>query len=329
MNRTATVTRHLASNNTAAEPNPTSLFLGFDHLTFFVSNAKQVAKYYSQAFGFEEVAYKGLETGCRSTASHVVKRDNIAFCFVSAYHPDSVELGQNVGEHVLKHGDGVKDVALRVTDCRAVFYDAVGRGAKVVREPFELSDEQGIVVLATIQTYGETVHTFVERSRYSGVFLPGYVSVMPTTSLSTSTFPDIRFIDHVVGNQGPHEMQAIADWYKDKLKFHRFWTVDDKMIHTEYSSLRSIVMADDSFSVKMPINEPAEGRKKSQIQEFVDFYHGQGVQHVALNTPDCIETVIRLKARGVEFLTVPSSYYGIFFLFLFLLLNVIQGKTIF
>jgi len=250
-----------------------------------------------------------VETGYRESATHVLKMDNITLAMVSAYSPDSMEIGQNIGDAVRLHGDGVKDVALRVTDARQVFRTAVARGAEVVREPFESHDGHGVVVMATVKTFGDTVHTFVQRSAYTGVFLPGFVAVAPVAPAPALPAPDLRFIDHVVGNQGALAMQRVADWYKDKLGFHRFWTVDDKQIHTEYSALRSIVMADDSLSVKMPINEPAEGRKKSQIQEFVDFYHGAGVQHVALNTPDCVASVARLKERGVDFLTVPATYY--------------------
>jgi 4-hydroxyphenylpyruvate dioxygenase len=286
-------------------------FSGFDHLQWFVGNAKLTAEYYVSAFGFERVAFRGLETGYRAAASHVVRRNDVVFVFTSPYLKDSQsEFGDSFADHMRNHGDGVKDVAFRVENCRTTFDEAVARGAKVVRKPFELQDDHGKVVLASLRTYGDTIHTLVERKGYRGVFLPGFVAVSAVSSrVSTLPVPDLRFIDHVVGNQGEGEMEKAADWYRDKLDFHRFWTVDDKQIHTQYSSLRSIVMADASLSIKMPINEPAPGLRKSQIQEFVEFYGGAGVQHIALNTPDCVQAVAALRARGVEFLEIPKAYY--------------------
>ena len=285
-------------------------FSGFDHIHFYVGNARVSAEYYVRAFGFERVAYRGLETQYRASASHVVKRNDVVFVFTSAYERTSKgEFGENIADHVSMHGDGVKDVAFKVKDCRAAFAEAVSRGAKAVRHPTELKDEHGIVVIAALQTYGDTVHSLIERRSYKGPFLPGFAAVPTTKTSSRAAFPDIRFVDHVVGNQGENEMTPAADWYRTKLDFHRFWTVDDKQIHTQYSALRSIVMADDSLKIKMPINEPAPGMRKSQIQEFVDYYGGPGVQHIALNTPDCVQAVTCLKSRGVEFLEVPQSYY--------------------
>jgi 4-hydroxyphenylpyruvate dioxygenase len=288
-------------------------FSGFDHIHWFVGNARITAEYYVSAFGFERVAFRGLETGYRSAASHVVRRNDIVFVFTSPYLQDAQsEFGDTFASHLSKHGDGVKDVAFKVDDCRATFREAVARGAKAVREPIEMKDEHGSVVLASLCTYGDTIHTLVERKQYRGVFLPGYVPAPSTHAArgrKPGTYPDLRFVDHVVGNQGDGEMEKAADWYREKLDFHRFWTVDDKQIHTEYSSLRSIVMADGSLKIKMPINEPASGLRKSQIQEFVEFYGGPGVQHIALNTPDCVQAVACLKARGVEFLEIPQAYY--------------------
>jgi 4-hydroxyphenylpyruvate dioxygenase len=284
-------------------------FSGFDHIHWFVGNARVTAEYYISAFGFERVAFRGLETGHRSSASHVVRRNDVTFVFTSPYSQDAMsEFGETFASHMTKHGDGVKDVAFRVDDCRATFREAVSRGAKPVREPVEMKDDKGSVVLASLQTYGDTIHTLVERKNYHGVFLPGFAPVAKTLSTKRA-YPDLRFVDHVVGNQGENEMTQVADWYKEKLDFHRFWTVDDKQIHTEYSSLRSIVMADSSLKIKMPINEPAPGLRKSQIQEFVEFYGGPGVQHIALNTPDCVQAVSCLKSRGVEFLEIPKAYY--------------------
>ena len=286
-------------------------FFGFDHIHWFVGNSKVSSDYYAATFGFEKVAFRGLETGYRNSCSFVLKRNNIFFIFTSAYARDSKsEFGDSITEHVSSHGDGVKDVAFRVLDCKKVYHEALLRGAIPVRAPFEMQDSFGKVVVASLKTYGDTVHTLIERKNYSGVFLPGFQAIDSSTKIqNTLPVPDLKFIDHVVGNQGDGQMEPAANWYRDKLDFHRFWTVDDKQIHTQYSALRSIVMADNSLSIKMPINEPAQGLKKSQIQEFVEFYHGPGVQHIALNTPDCIETVTRLRARGVEFLQTPASYY--------------------
>jgi 4-hydroxyphenylpyruvate dioxygenase len=294
---------------------PVSQFLGFDHLTWYVGNAKLTAQYYILSFGFIPIAYRGLETGYRSTATHVIRHGNVIFAFTSSLGTSTSNNNNNdndqVSQHILKHGDGVKDVAFRVRDCKHVFHLAVKAGAKIISEPKEYRDEiyGGSVILATIATYGDTVHTLVQRNEsYKGPFLPGFQAAV-AVAVPTELNWDFKFIDHVVGNQGPNEMEQIANWYRDKLGFHRFWTVDDKMIHTEFSSLRSIVMADESLAVKMPINEPAQGKKKSQIQEFVDFYNGPGVQHIALNTNNCIGTVQKLKSKGVEFLSVPDSYY--------------------
>ncbi|KAH9257752.1 4-hydroxyphenylpyruvate dioxygenase [Batrachochytrium salamandrivorans] len=286
-------------------------FLGFDHVHWYVGNAKLVADYYVSHFGFDKIAFRGLETGCRSTATHVVKRNSVVFAFSSPYSSDSLgaDFGDNLTEHVVKHGDGVKDVAFRVENCRDVFDEAVRRGAKPVRSPVELKDDHGTVCLATVETYGDTLHTFVERNQSQYSFLPGFKSSFHHT-VAGLPVPQLKFIDHCVGNQPEGEMDQVCDWYKDKLDFHRFWTVDDTQIHTEYSSLRSTVMADSNLTVKMPINEPAQGKRVSQIQEFVNYYGGPGVQHIALNTDDCVETVSRLKQRGVEFLQIPHKYYA-------------------
>jgi len=204
----------------------------------------------------------------------------------------------------------VKDVAFRVDDCRAIYNQAIERGAKSVREPLEASDDNGSVIMATIATYGDVLHSFVERKNYRGAFMPGYRAITEEDPLSKITAAiKLNFIDHVVGNQADLEMVPVVEWYEKVLGFHRFWTVDDKMIHTEYSSLRSIVVTDSEERVKMPINEPANGKRKSQIQEFVDYYAGAGVQHIAMNTDDIIDTVTQLRARGMKFLNAPKSYY--------------------
>ena len=290
-------------------------FAGFDHLNWYVGNGLQASLYFCHAFGMERVAFRGLETGFREgAASHVVRRGNITFVLTSAVAPDEVSegaLGKQVNDHVKRHGDGVKDVAFRVKDARAIYAKAIKRGAKPVREPYELRDENGTVVLAAVATYGETIHTFVQRQDYRGAFLPGYVALPPsaTPAVAIKDFPRLSLIDHVVGNQPYHQMNPIADWYRDKLEFQRYWTPDDKITHTDISGFRSIVVADDLASIKMPINEPADGNYKSQIQEYVEYYGGPGVQHIALLTDDCIDSVAKLKARGVAFLEVPPGYY--------------------
>ncbi|XP_013112990.2 4-hydroxyphenylpyruvate dioxygenase [Stomoxys calcitrans] len=289
-------------------PKPTfGKFLSFDHLTFYVGNAKQAASYYTTRMGFTPLGYQGLETGNRRYAKHAVKQNKIVFVFVSAYETND----EDHGFHLMRHGDGVKDVAFEVEDIEAIFKFAKQRGAEVVRELWEESDEFGTVKFATIKTYGDTTHTFVDRTKYKGVFLPGFQRAAEDVLLKALPPAKLDFIDHVVGNQPDLEMEPVSAWYERVLQFHRFWSVDDSQIHTEYSALRSIVMANYEETVKMPINEPAKGKKKSQIQEYVEYYGGAGVQHIALNTSDIIASIKNLKARGVEFLTIPSSYYEI------------------
>lgn len=215
-----------------------------------------------------------------------------------------------MNEHLVNHGDGAKDVAFTVENATAIFEYSVKKGATAVMKPTEFKDENGTVIMATIRTYGDTIHTFVERTNYKGTFLPGFKPHSLTEPFN-KIMPKINFnrIDHVVGNQPDNAMEDAVKYYEKILDFHRFWTVDDKMIHTEYSSLRSIVVTDYDENVKMPINEPANGKRKSQIQEYVDYYHGAGVQHIALNTSDIIQTVEALKTRGVDFLSIPDAYY--------------------
>jgi 4-hydroxyphenylpyruvate dioxygenase len=291
-------------------------FFGFDHLVFWVGNAKQAASFYTTRFGFEFHAYQGLETGQRKIATHVIKKDKILFAFSSSYGP--YEDKDNVmANHLMKHGDGVRDVAFAVEDAAKAYEVAVRRGAVSVAEPKTLTDEFGSVVVASIQTYGDTIHTFVQRKvngeDYKGVFLPGFKEhflrepindVLPETKL--------EIVDHVVGNQAEHEMEPTAKWYEEMLDFHRFWSVDDKILHTDYSALNSIVVADFDEVIKMPINEPAKGKRKSQIQEYVDYYIGAGVQHIALRTENILDAVAALRKRGVEFLPIPKAYYDNF-----------------
>lgn len=284
-------------------------YLGFDHATFWVGNAKQAASFYTVRMGFEPLAYKGLETGERDVVAHAVRQNDVVFIFKSALNPGNKE----IGEHLTKHGDGVKDVAFNVVDCRGIYKRAVERGAKSVREPWEEKDEHGTVVFARVQTYGDTTHTFLERTDYNGTdknFLPGYKPADKNDPL-LAKLPHVglEVIDHCVGNQPDNEMENVASWYTNILAFHRFWSVDDKQMHTEYSALRSIVVTDYDEVIKMPINEPAPGKRKSQIQEYVDYYGGPGVQHIALRTPNVIEAVEAARERGLDFLTPPATYY--------------------
>lgn len=282
-------------------------FLHFDHVTFWVGNAKQAASYYITRMGFEPFAYKGLETGSRQVAAHAVKQDKIIFVFANALTPNNEEMGK----HLIQHGDGVKDVAFTVEDLDAIMKTSKERGAKIVKEIWEEEDEDGKVRMARVQTYGDTTHTFIERGTYSGLFLPGFKKPrFPLDKLSQKLPPThLRFIDHIVGNQPDLEMENVVEWYEKHLMFHRFWSVDDKDISTEYSSLRSVVVTNYEETIKMPINEPAPGKRKSQIQEYVDYYGGAGVQHIALNTDDIITSITNLKERGMLFLDVPKTYY--------------------
>jgi 4-hydroxyphenylpyruvate dioxygenase len=281
-------------------------YLGFDHATFWVSNAMQAASFYCTRLGFEPVAYSGLETGSREVVSHVIRQDKINFVFQSALNPGNDE----IGDHVTKHGDGIKDIAFTVEDCRGIYQRAVSRGAKSVREPWEESDEHGTVVMAKVQTYGDTTHTFVERTNYKGDFLPGFSAVQHKDTLLATLPPvGLMVMDHAVGNQPDDQMTSVADWYVNTLSFHRFWSVDDTQMHTEYSALRSIVVTDYDEVIKMPINEPAPGKRKSQIQEYVEYFGGAGVQHIALRTTDVIKAVEACRARGMRFLEPPKTYY--------------------
>ncbi|XP_028415179.1 4-hydroxyphenylpyruvate dioxygenase-like [Dendronephthya gigantea] len=286
-------------------------FLAFDHVTFWVGNAKQAASFYTTRFGFKTIGYKGLETGSREIVSYALQLNKVVFVLQSPLNPTGVT-SEVMGAHLTKHGDGVKDVAFNVENCVGIFEAAVNRGAKVVKEPWEEEDENGKVIFASIQTYGEVCHTFVERKDYKGLFLPGYKEPTFEDPLLKTLPPiELNFIDHIVGNVPDREMVPVTEWYTKTLQFHRFWSVDDSQIHTGYSSLRSTVIANYEETVKMPINEPADGKRKSQIQEFVDYYGSAGVQHIALNTSDILTTIVNLKERGMRFLSIPKSYYAI------------------
>ncbi|HEX9826201.1 MAG TPA: 4-hydroxyphenylpyruvate dioxygenase [Flavobacteriaceae bacterium] len=275
--------------------------LGTDYVEFYVGNAKQAAHYYKTAFGFQSHAYKGLETGSRDEVSYVLKQDKIRLVLTTPLNSKS-----RVNEHLRKHGDGVKVIALWVHDAKKAYEETTKRGAKSYMEPKVEKDEFGEVVRAGIYTYGETVHLFVERKNYSGTFMPGFVE------WKSDYNPDpagLKFIDHMVGNVGWGEMNTWVKWYEDVMGFVNFLSFDDKQIHTEYSALMSKVMSNGNGRIKFPINEPAEGKKRSQIEEYLDFYEGPGVQHIAVATDDIITTVSKLKARGVEFLSTPPEEY--------------------
>jgi len=291
-------------------------FSGFHHIEFFVSNAKQASEWYCLRMGFDKVAYRGLETGCRTSSSHVIKAGQVTLVFTSALNPgfSPADGGGHISMDVAVKGDAVKDVGFCVDDTKTPFEYAVKNGAKPIRQPQLYTDEHGSVLMATIETYGKCTHTLIQKTvdgkTYAGEFLPGFKKKIVRDPIQPLLPPTgIDFIDHVVGNQPDHMMRTASDWYYRCLKFHRFWSVDDKQIHTQYSSLRSEVVSDYDHTIKMPINEPALGMKKSQIQEYVDYHGGAGVQHIALNCPDVIKTITNLKARGVEFLTIPPSYY--------------------
>lgn len=275
--------------------------LGTDYVEFYVGNAKQSAHYYKTAFGFQSHAYAGLETGLKDRTSYVLKQDKIRLVLTTALKSDSP-----IGEHVKKHGDGVKVIALWVEDARKSWEETTKRGAKSFMEPTVEKDEHGEVVRAGIYTYGETVHMFVERKNYKGIFLPGFVE---WKSDYNPTPVGLKFVDHMVGNVGWGEMNTWVKWYEDVMGFVNFLSFDDKQIHTEYSALMSKVMSNGNGRIKFPINEPAEGKKRSQIEEYLDFYEGAGCQHIAVATDDIIKTVTELRARGVEFLSAPPHAY--------------------
>lgn len=274
---------------------------GTDYVEFYVGNAKQAAYYYKAAFGFQSLAYAGLETGVKDKASYVLAQDKIRLVFTTPLNS-----ANPINQHLAKHGDGVKVIALWVDDARKSFEETVKRGAKPFMEPTVEKDDDGEVVRSGIYTYGETVHLFVERKNYKGVFLPGYKAM---TSNFNPKPVGLKYIDHMVGNVGWNEMNNWVEYYEKVMGFVNLLSFDDKMISTEYSALMSKVMSNGNGRIKFPINEPAEGKKKSQIEEYIDFYEGQGVQHLALATDNIIETVSELKSRGVEFLTVPDTYY--------------------
>jgi 4-hydroxyphenylpyruvate dioxygenase len=279
---------------------------GTDYIEFYVGNARQASHYYRAAFGFQLVGYRGPETGTRDRASYLLQQDKIRFVLTTAIRPEASPEAKKIADHVFNHGDGVRDLALWVDDTRDAYDKAIARGAVRVQEPTVYTDENGEVVVAAIKIYGETIHSLVERKNYKGLFLPGYVSVEPHFNPPSV---GLKYVDHCVGNVELGKMNYWVDWYSRVMGFRNLLTFDDKTISTEYSSLMSKVMANGNDRIKFPINEPASGKRKSQIDEYLDFYKGPGVQHMALATDDIIKTVTTLKDRGVEFLSVPTTYY--------------------
>lgn len=274
---------------------------GTDHIELYVGNAKQAAHFYKTAFGFQSKAYAGPETGVRDRASYVLQQGKIRLVLTTPLKSD-----HPIADHIRKHGDGVKILALWVDDAYKSYEETTKRGAKSYMEPQTLSDEHGTVKISGINTYGETVHLFVERTDYHGPFMPGYRA---WTSNYNPSDVGLLYVDHCVGNVGWNRMNETVKWYEEVMGFANILTFDDKQITTEYSALMSKVMSNGNGYVKFPINEPAEGKKKSQIEEYLEFYEGEGVQHIAVATADIISTVRELKARGVEFLDTPDAYY--------------------
>ncbi len=291
----------IASNKTF-EPQIDFLPLnGTDYVEFYVGNAKQAAHFYKTAFGFQSLAYAGPETGMKDKVSYVIRQNKLTFVLTTPLRIDNP-----LADHIYKHGDGVKFLSLKVDNATDAWEQTTQRGGKSFLEPQTLKDEKGEVVISGIHTYGETVHLFIERKNYSGVFMPGFVK---WESEYNPTDTGLQYVDHCVGNVGWNQMNPWVKFYEDVMGFRNILSFDDKDISTEYSALMSKVMSNGNGFVKFPINEPAEGKKKSQVEEYLDFYNGEGVQHVAIATKNIVESVVELKKRGVEFLKIPSSYY--------------------
>jgi 4-hydroxyphenylpyruvate dioxygenase len=290
--------------STVVPSNPITDFLplqGTDYVEFYVGNAKQAAHFYKTAFGFQSLAYAGPETGVKDRASYAVRQNKLTFVFTTALRTDNP-----IADHVYKHGDGVKVLALRVEDATDAWKQTTARGGKSYLEPQQFSDENGVVIMSGIHTYGDTVHLFIERKNYTGAFLPGY---RKWDSHYNPSETGLLYVDHCVGNVGWNQMNPWVKFYEEVMGFKNILSFDDNDISTEYSALMSKVMSNGNGFVKFPINEPAEGKKKSQVEEYLDFYNGEGCQHVALATNDIVKTVTDLQNRGVEFLKVPTTYY--------------------
>jgi 4-hydroxyphenylpyruvate dioxygenase len=286
---------------TAEQHTDTFPINGTDFIEFYVANARQAAHFYCSAFGFELVAYRGPETGTRDTASYLLQQDKVRLVLTTP-----IRGGTEIADHINRHGDGVRDIALWVDDARTAFKLAVERGAKPARQPTMMTDAHGEIIIAAIQTYGDTIHSLVERKNYRGLFMPGFQA---RESIYKPSPVGLKYVDHCVGNVELGAMNKWVQFYADVLGFTQIISFDDKAISTEYSALMSKVMANGNGRIKFPINEPAEGKKKSQIDEYLEFYEGPGVQHIAMATDDIITTVTALRDRGIEFLRVPGTYY--------------------
>jgi 4-hydroxyphenylpyruvate dioxygenase len=292
----------LTTTNTKAGLQPDFLPLqGTDYIEFYVGNAKQAAHFYKTAFGFQSLAYAGPETGVKEKVSYVLQQNKLVFVFTTP-----LRSGNEIADHIYKHGDGIKVLALRVDDAAAAWKTTTSRGATEWLAPVTLKDDWGELVLSGIETYGETVHVFVERKNYKGLFMPGY---REWKTVYNPPAAGLQYVDHCVGNVGWNQMNTWVKFYEEVLGFRNILSFDDKDISTEYSALMSKVMSNGNGFVKFPINEPAEGKRKSQVEEYLEFYNGEGCQHVALATNNIVETVTDLKSRGVEFLKIPNSYY--------------------
>ncbi len=274
---------------------------GTDYVEFYVGNARQAAHFYKTAFGFQSLAYSGPETGVKERASYVIRQNKLTFVLTTPLRPDNP-----IADHIYKHGDGVKMLALRVPDATSAWKETTKRGGKSYLEPKKLTDAHGEVVMSGIHTYGDTVHLFIERKNYNGPFMPGFEKWEPGYETEST---GLLYVDHCVGNVGWNQMNPRVKFYEDVMGFRNILSFDDKDISTEYSALMSKVMSNGNGFVKFPINEPAEGKKKSQVEEYLDFYNGEGVQHCAIATKDIVATVTDLQSRGVEFLKIPASYY--------------------
>jgi 4-hydroxyphenylpyruvate dioxygenase len=275
---------------------------GTDYVEFYVGNAKQAAHFYKTAFGFQSLAYAGPETGTKDRASYVIRQNKLTFVLTTPLRPDNP-----IADHIYQHGDGVKVIALKVEDATSAWNETTKRGGKSYLDPVTLSDDDGEVVMSGIHTYGDTVHVFVERNDYNGVFIPGF---RKWESAYQPSDTGLLYVDHCVGNVGWNQMNPWVQFYEAVMGFRNILSFDDKDISTEYSALMSKVMSNGNGFVKFPINEPAEGKKKSQVEEYLDFYNGEGVQHVAIATNDIVKTVTDLQRRGIEFLKIPASYYA-------------------
>jgi len=275
---------------------------GTDYVEFYVGNAKQAAHFYKTAFGFQSLAYAGPETGMKEKVSYVIRQNKLTFVLTTP-----LRINNPIADHIYKHGDGVKVLALRVEDAQKAWEETTSRGGRSYLEPTTKQDENGTVVMSGIHTYGDTVHLFIERNNYQGLFMPGF---REWKSNYNPTETGLLYVDHCVGNVGWNQMNPWVNFYEEVMGFRNILTFDDKDISTEYSALMSKVMSNGNGYVKFPINEPAEGKKKSQVEEYLDFYNGEGVQHVAIATNDIVHTVSALQNRGVEFLTIPDSYYA-------------------